>query len=128
MKSFVKITLVAAVLATTFAACKKNGTGGDATIAAMPGHHGKMIKGATVFVKFKATELPSNPETNYDLKIVGDAKEDHVHIEGMLPGNYFLYAVGYDSTISLPVKGGVAVTIKNSEKKKEIDVDIPVTE
>ena len=128
MKSLVKITLGVAVLATTFAACKKNGTGGDATIAAMPAHHGKMIKGATVFIKFKATELPSSPETNYDLKVVGDAKEDHVHIEGMLPGNYFLYAVGYDSAISLPVKGGVAVTIKNSEKKKEIDVEIPVTE
>jgi len=128
MKSFVKITLVAAIVATTFAACKKNGIGGDATIAAMPAHHGKMIKGATVFVKFKATELPNNPESNYDLKVVSDAKEDHVNIEGLLPGNYFLYAVGFDSAISLPVMGGIGVTIKNSEKKKEIDVDIPVVE
>jgi hypothetical protein len=39
-----------------------------------------------------------------------------------------LYAVGYDSAISLPVKGGVGVTIKNSEKKKEFDIDVPVTE
>ena len=45
MKSLVKITLGVAVLATTFTACKKNGTSGDATIAAMPAHHGKMIKG-----------------------------------------------------------------------------------
>lgn len=122
-------TLIATSL--LLGACKKNGTGGEAIVAAMPAHHGKMIKGATVYIKFKATEMPENPTTNYDLKVVGDPLEDHVHIEGLLPGKYYLYAVGIDSALVAPnnvVDGGVPLTIKYSERKSEIDVDIPVSE
>jgi hypothetical protein len=125
--------IVGIVIATTLliGACKKNGTGGEAIVVAMPAHHGKMIKGATVFIKFKATEKPTDPTKEFDLKIVGDPTEDHVHIEGLLPGNYFFYAMGIDSTLIAPnnvVKGGVPLTIKYSERKSEIDLDIPVTE
>jgi hypothetical protein len=122
-------TLIATSL--LLGACKKNGTGGEAIVAAMPAHHGKMIKGATVYVKFKATEMPENPTTNYDLKVVSDPTDDHVHIEGLLPGKYYLYAVGIDSALVAPnnvVDGGVPITIKYSERKSEIEVDIPVSE
>lgn len=128
------IRIILGIIITTtllFGACKKNGTGGESIVAAMPAHHGKMIKVATVYVKFKATEMPENPTTNYDLKVVSDATENHVHIEGLLPGNYFFYAMGIDSTLIAPnnvVKGGVPLTIKYSERKSEIDLDIPVTE
>lgn len=108
--------------------CKKNDTGGDATIVAFPQHHGKAIKGATMYVKFGATELPSNPTANSDLKVVGDPNEDHVHVENLRYGKYYLYAVGYDSTIMQTVTGGLAVVIKWSERKSETDVDVPVTE
>ena len=108
--------------------CKKGDTGGDATIAAFPKHHTQPIKGATVYVKFDANELPSDPTNNYDLKIVGESNEDHVHIEGLRYGKYYLYAVGYDSTIMQTVVGGIPVKIKWSERKKELDQDIPVTE
>jgi hypothetical protein len=112
-------------------ACKKNGTGGEAIVAAMPAHHGKMIKGATVYIKFKATEKPVDPTIDYDLIVVSSPNDDHVHIDGLLPGKYFLYAVGIDSSLIAPnniVKGGVPLTIKYSERKSEIDLDIPVTE
>src|SRR3954465_10262114 len=92
--------LFAATVLNLVASCKKNGTGGDATIVAFPEHHGRAIKGATMYVKFNAKDLPADPTNNYDLKIQGEAKEDHIHIENLLPGNYYLYAVGYDSTIS----------------------------
>ncbi len=45
-----KILLILALGA--FVSCKKNGQGGDAAIAAFPQHHGKPIKGATLYVKF----------------------------------------------------------------------------
>lgn len=128
MKKYFTFTLVILTISSVIIACKKNGTGGDATIAAFPQHHGKAIYGATAYIKYKAKDLPDNPTVNYDLKVVGDPKEDHVHIDGMLPGNYYLYAVGYDSAISQTVKGGIALSIKYSEKKSELDINIPVTE
>lgn len=114
--------------AIVFSSCKKEGTGGQATIAAFPKHHEKPIKGATVYLKFGTKELPGKNASDYDLTIAGEADEDHIHIEELKWGDYYLYAVGYDSSIAKAVAGGVPVTIKRSERKKEIDVDIPVTE
>jgi hypothetical protein len=122
-------TLIATSL--LLGACKKNGTGGEAIVVAMPAHHGKMIKGCTVFIKFNATEKPTDPTTDHDLMVLSDPSKDHVHIEGLLPGKYFLYAVGVDSSLIAPnniVKGGVPLTIKYSERKSEIYLDIPVSE
>ncbi len=124
----IKIITAIALTATGFTACKKNSDGGKATIAALPAHHGKEIFGATAYVKFGATELPSDPTTNYDLKIVGEAKENHVHIEDLRYGKYYVYMVGYDSTIKQVVKGGVPAHIKYSQRAKEIDLNVPVTE
>lgn len=110
------------------ASCKKNGTGGQANIVAFPKHHDKPIKGATLFIKFGTKAQPSDPQNDYDLKIDGLSREDHVHANGMLYGTYYLYAVGFDSSIMMPVKGGIAVKVRRSERTKEVDVDVPVTE
>lgn len=123
-----KRILIAALAFSMLAGCKKSSTGGDVTIAAFPKHHSVPIKGATVYVKFDATELPADPTNNYDLKINGESNEAHVHIEGLRYGKYFLYAVGYDSTISAPVMGGVKISVKWKERKDELDIDIPVVE
>ncbi len=124
MKKYLLVIFVLSV----FYSCKKNNTGGSATVAAIPQHHGSSIKGAVLYVKFGAEELPSNPTANYDLRIEGDPKEDHVHVEGLRYGHYYLYAEGYDSTIMQTVRGGLSVKIKWSERKEELDVKIPVTE
>jgi hypothetical protein len=113
--------------------CKKNGTGGNATIVVFLQHHGRTIPNHhgypdTVFVKFKATELPGTTPDKYDTYFVGEPGEDHVHCEGLLPGKYFLYGVAMDSAGPYRVTGGLAVKIKWSERKKEIDQNLPVTE
>lgn len=127
MKHFFKYLLLA-IAVLNFNSCKKSSTGGDAEVAAFPKHHGKSIYGATVYVKFKTNDMPSNPESNYDLKIVGDATENHVHIHGLRYGKYYLYAVGFDPEINEVVKGGVPLNIKWNKRKKETDIDIAVTE
>lgn len=127
MKKVISIGIILTTIVCNVA-CKKNNTGGQCEVAALPEHHGKSIYGATVYVKFGAKDLPSNPTTNYDLKIEGEPNEEHVHIEGLRYGNYFLYSVGYDSTISQVVTGGIAIKIKWKERKQEIDVKVPVTE
>lgn len=115
------------------ASCKKNGTGGDATLVVFPQHHGKTIKNHygypdTVFVKFKADELPGTTPDKFDTYFVGEPGEDHIHCKNLLPGKYYLYCVAMDSSGPYRVTGGLAVKIKWRERKKEIDLDVPVTE
>ncbi|MES2565379.1 MAG: hypothetical protein V4565_00835 [Bacteroidota bacterium] len=127
MKHIIKIFALA-IIALLTNSCKKSSTGGDATVVAFPKHHGTPIKGATIYIKFNAKDLPSDPTSNYDLKVVGEENEDHVHIKGLRYGQYYLYAVGYDESISETVVGGMALAIKYKQRKKEIDVDIAVSE
>lgn len=128
MKTTIKTIMQIAFTATLLFSCKKNGDGGKAEIHVRVNHHSTPINGSTVYVKFGTQELPSNPESNYDLKVKGEETDNHVHIENMRYGEYYLYAVGYDSTISQTVKGGMPVKIKWSERKTTIEVEIPVTE
>ncbi len=113
--------------------CKKAGLGGDNTLVAFPQHHGKPIFSHstpnyrdTVFVKFNATEQPGTKPSDYDRAFIGEAGENHVHIHGLQIGKYYLYTVGWDSTISQRVKGGVSIELK--KLTAETEVDIPVTE
>lgn len=123
----------ACIFAAGFYSCKKAGTGGDAILAIFPKHHGTPIVNHvnyrdSAFIKFNTDELPDNPTTNYDLLVVGDVGEDHIHVEGLKRGKYYVYCTGWDTTINARVTGGLAVKIKYSERKDEIDLDVPVTE
>jgi hypothetical protein len=114
-------------------ACRKGGTGGDATVVVFMKHHGNVIKNHhgypdTVFVKFNSKELPGTTPDKFDTYFVGEAGEDHIHCENLKAGTYFFYGVGIDSSGPYRVTGGMAVKIKWSERKKEIDTDLAVTE
>ncbi len=125
-----KIFLLSSLFVSTlfFVSCKKAGLNGNATIVAFPKHHGKAIYGATVYVKFNTKDSPGSSSSSYDATFIGEAKEDHVHLEELKQGNYYVFAVGYDSAIRLPVYGGQAITIKRKDRSKEQDVDIAVVE
>lgn len=128
MRNLTRFALVLFVVTVAFTSCKKNDTGGDVVVTASPKHHGTPIYGATVYVKFDATESSADITTNYDARFIGEPNEPFVRIGGLRYGDYFLYAEGYDSTISATVTGGVAVKIKWSERKDGRDVEVPVTE
>ena len=109
--------------------CQYGGTGGNTTIVAKPQHHGKPIISKvgyvdSAFVKFNTQDSPGSSPSAYDLVIAGEVGEDHVHIEGMKPGWYYIYMTGLDSLER--VTGGIPVKITQSSG--EADVPIPVTE
>lgn len=111
--------------------CEYGGTGGNTTIVAKPRHHGDPIVGKvgyvdSAFVKFNTQDSPGSNPANYDLVVAGEAGEDHVHIEGMKPGKYYIYMTGYDSAYAARVFGGIPVTI--NESSGEVDVIVPVSE
>jgi hypothetical protein len=129
MKKSILSICLAALMITTFISCKKNGIGGDNSIAAFPKHHSKTIPNAMVYIKYGATEFPGDDVSKYDDSKVATREgtiDAHAHFSGLLKGDYFIYAVGYDSAINQTVKGGI--TVKITTKAGEQDIEIPVTE
>lgn len=124
-------------LASTFLiSCKdenncKAGTGGNVTIAAFPKHHGVAIYNQgnyrdTAYLKFNTQDFPGSNPADYDMIVVGDSGEDHVHIEGLKCGDYYIWMTGLDTTINQRVTGGIPYSF--SQESGEIDLTIPVTE
>jgi hypothetical protein len=131
MKKLLYIILAAQII--FIVACKKEnepvcnaGKGGNVTLVVHPQHHGAPIHGATAYVKFN-TQTNAGATSNYDLTVVGEPQEDHIHVTGLRCGDYFIYCVGYDSTISMQVFGGIPYSIK-SNQSGELEVNVPVTE
>lgn len=111
-------TLLVSVVLFSTSSCKKNETGGQAELHALIYHGSEPIVGTTtLYVKFDAKSQPSNPFSDYDLKVKGEPDDNHVHVEDLRPGNYYLYAVAFDSLDMKIVQGGAAATIKWSERK-----------
>jgi hypothetical protein len=137
MKKYIQTIGLVTLCTFAFSSCKKAGTDGDATLVVSPAHHGDPIVSNanyrdTIYVKFNAKDLPSDPTHNYDAIFVGEPGEDHVHCPNLHTGTYFLYATGWDTSINPPfgqrVSGGMSVKIKYKERKQEINVTVPVTE
>jgi hypothetical protein len=134
--TILSIAILLGAVSTLLVSCKdenncKAGTGGNVTIVAFPQHHGKTIYNQgnypdTAYVKFNTQESPGLSPTDYDMIAVGDSGEDHVHIEGLKCGDYYIYMVGMDTTINERVKGGIPYSF--SQESGEIDLTIPVSE
>lgn len=122
MKKFLTLFIIAAIVS-----CKKDGTGGDCTVAAITKHHDRIIPFSTVYVKYGAKEFPGEDVSQYDANQKTD-KEGHTHFEGLRYGRYYFYGIGYDSVSQAIVKGGILIEIKWKERKKELEVTIPITE
>ncbi len=124
MKTKIILALVTVII---LVSCKKEGTGGQATIATIVQHHGKNIPFSTVYIKYGAKDFPGSDVSKYEANQKTD-KEGHTHFEGLQKGDYYFYAVGYDSAAVTTVRGGVGVKISGKEKKSKLEQFVPVVE
>lgn len=114
--------------------CIYGGLGGSTSIVAKPQHHGNAIYSLpaypdTAFIKFNAVDFPGDNPAFYDLVIAGNEGEDHVKIEGLKVGKYYIFMAGKDTSIPPPnqrVKGGIPYDLKKSSG--EVVIPVPVTE
>lgn len=120
--------LIFGVLLLISTSCRRNGVGGDADLSLEVVHHNAVITNATAYISFDAIEMPSNPESDFDLKVQGNADNNIIKVAGLRAGQYYIYVVGYDGGISQTVKGGVPLEIKWKERKSEMSITVPVTE
>lgn len=106
--------------------CQYAGTGGNTTIVAFPKHHGADTRPYHVYVKFNTQNSPGTDPWLYDLTVDADTTENHIEIEGLKPGKYYIYEVAFDTTINDTVMGGIPYIL--TQTSGEVDLDIPVTE
>lgn len=108
--------------------CCKGGSGGSAELICSVTHHSKGITGSTIYIKYNAKDFPGTSPSSYDAHYTAAANSNTVTITGLHCGDYYLYGAGFDSSIMLPVTGGLHYQIKYSERNKQESTVIAVTE
>ena len=106
--------------------CEYAGLGGQTTIVAYPKHHNKATRPYHAYVKFNVQEFPGTDPSVYDLDIVADTTEDHIEIENLKPGYYYIYMTAFDTALNAPVVGGIPYMLMQTSG--EVDLTVPVTE
>lgn len=124
MKILTKFFLFASLIILS-GSCKKNQTGGKATLKGTVKHHEKAIADAYVYIKYNTSDFPGDDPKLYDNYVQADANGNYSIT--FYKGTYYIYAKGYDLEVPAPyeVKGGLSVTLT---KKDNLVRDIAVTE
>ena len=113
-------------LAVFYFSCVKPGKGGMAEIKGFVKHHTTPVPNAVVCIKYGAKEFPGDDLSIYDEQIITTGTDAFYEFKELKKGDYYLFSVGFDSSIMEQVDGGVPVLIL---KKSDIaDINIPVTE
>ena len=121
--------LLLLVFSLTLSSCGKKslaGLGGQAVLKLYAKHHSAPIDSITFYIKFNATDAPSNNQ--YDLvqkAVVYGTGNSYATVSGLKKGDYYVYAYGWDPSISEAVSGGIPYVISS---ETEQNVTVPVTE
>jgi hypothetical protein len=132
MKTYLALLFLVAIGIT---ACKKDekecvaGDGGSVNLVASPEHNSVPIISKSsypdsAFLKFNTQDFPGDDPALYDLVAVGDAMENHVHLNGLKCGKYYIYMTAFDSSALKRVTGGTSFEIE--EETGEVRVTVPV--
>jgi hypothetical protein len=124
--------ILAVASAVVISSCRKDtcnaGKGGSFALQIFPEHHGDPIPGSTVFIEFNSQSSPPSI-SDFDLKVRGEYGSDHILVENMRCGDYYIYCVGtdWDSTASETVRGGIPYSVAEGAGST-VKIKVPVTE
>jgi hypothetical protein len=107
--------------------CKKGGTGGNTTVVAIVTHHGKVISGAKVFIKYGSYNFAGTDTSKYNARQLTGI-DGYTYFNSLSKGYYSFYAVGYDSTAKESVTGNAELKIKLKDKGAQLELTVPVVE
>lgn len=99
------------------------GKGGNATLSIVAQHHTvtKNITTCKMYIKYNAQDAPAYYDDSVQCNI---ADSEAVGIfSGLKTGNYYIYGLGYDTSVKQTVKGGMPYTI-SSETNQTINLAV----
>lgn len=99
------------------------GKGGNATLNIVAKHHSKNIDSITVYIKYNTQDAAAVYDDS--VKVVVKDSQPTAIFTNLKAGKYYLLGLGWDTTISSTVKGGIPYTIT---EEKQINITLPVTE
>lgn len=108
--------------------CCKAGTGGKASIVCRvynttTGGNGN---NSTVYIYYGSSKPPASLD-KFDAHKSTGLNSNTVTFTNMKCGTYYLYATGYDSIVSLPLKGGGPFSLTHSNRNKTENATISVS-
>lgn len=103
------------------ASCHKAGEGGKASISATVKHDDKIIPFAQVYIKYNVVDFPGNDMAVYEDNELADSN-GNVVFDSLYKGDYYLYAIGYDTIANQNVYGGVYVEVAQKKEARQVDV------
>ena len=112
------------ILCVFFVSCKKNASGGKATISGVVAYNGNPVTPCTVYIKYGATTSPGINPTDYDSQVNVDATGAFT-FASLYPGDYYLFAVG---NYTVPgqgyehVNGGTHANIPHTKSTVNYDI------
>lgn len=128
MKLRIGFFAVIIILCIVLYACCKAGTGGKATIIChvVNANTGAAVNNTIVYIYYGSSTPPATLDKFNDHKSTG-INGSTATFTGMKCGTYYLYAVGYDSAVSLPLKGGGPFSLLHSNRNKTENATISVS-
>lgn len=111
------IPLVVALMYHSFISCKKDESGtntisGSIKLEITAKHHTWGVGGLSVFLKENTTLFPGYDTSLYTRRTTTDSLGKS-EFNSLFPGDFYVYAIGYDSIWGDSVIGYMPVTIKN---------------
>ena len=130
MKNLFLSVAIIITLSLAVSSCKKTkctgGAGGSTTIVAFPKHHGADTKPLWAYVKYNTKDFPGADAWLYDATIAGDTTENHIELENLKCGDYYIYMIAIDPAISDTVVGGIPFSTE--AESGEVNATVAVTE
>ncbi len=125
MRIFFSIVFLASLL--SLPSCsKEDDTPPTGRIFGQVLHHDDPILGATVYIKYNATEFPGMMPEDYDDQVTASEVDATYEITDLPKGSYYLYSIGDDLDCPCEVFGGIPVVLQRDSDV--LETNIPVTE
>jgi hypothetical protein len=122
---FPQILLLCILFTILISSCERDGIGGTSNVEFQVLHQTIEIPYAKVYIKYGAKESPGTDVNLYDDSTQTGAS-GHGFIQDLLKGDYYLYAVGYDSILGDTVTGGLSM--KLTKNGQQVETVIRVSE
>jgi len=102
------------------------GKGGNATLKITPNHDTLNIDSCMLYIKYDAAVVPFDSTYDDSVRAINTTGIPIATFSGLKPGNYYLFAKGWDLVRSEKVKGGLPFVILEENKNTIHSFVLPI--